>query len=56
MSKEFGIDIVGEDNKTIIFHKVAARVICIFSEQDTQVAEYVELLRRCVDCEGHSRV
>ncbi|TRM68625.1 hypothetical protein BD626DRAFT_482302 [Schizophyllum amplum] len=35
---EFGIDIVGEDNKTIIHHKVSARVVCIFSEHDAQVA------------------
>ncbi|KAF8960960.1 hypothetical protein BDZ97DRAFT_2034132 [Flammula alnicola] len=39
---EFGIDIVGEDNKTIIHHKVAARVICVFSEQDAQVAARAE--------------
>ncbi|KAJ7902642.1 hypothetical protein B0H14DRAFT_2666979 [Mycena olivaceomarginata] len=34
---EFGIDIVGEDNKTIIHHKVAARVACIFNEQQGRV-------------------
>ncbi|KAI0324737.1 hypothetical protein GY45DRAFT_1230501, partial [Cubamyces sp. BRFM 1775] len=28
---EFGIDIVGEDNKTIVHHKVAARVVCVSS-------------------------
>ncbi|PPR06464.1 hypothetical protein CVT24_002606 [Panaeolus cyanescens] len=39
---EFGIDIVGEDNKTIIHHKVAARVVCVFSEQDAQVAARAE--------------
>lgn len=39
---EFGIDIVGEDNKTIIHHKVAARVLCVFSEQDAQVAARAE--------------
>ncbi|KAJ7725938.1 hypothetical protein B0H16DRAFT_1781436 [Mycena metata] len=33
---EFGIDIVGEDNKTIIHHKVAARVSCIFTEQQAR--------------------
>jgi hypothetical protein len=33
ISKEFGIDIVGEDNRTVIYHKVAARVVCVFSEQ-----------------------
>jgi hypothetical protein len=42
ISKEFGIDIVGEDNKTIIHHKVAARVVCVFSEQDAQVAARAE--------------
>ncbi|KAF9524321.1 hypothetical protein CPB83DRAFT_861384 [Crepidotus variabilis] len=39
---EFGIDIVGEDNKTIIHHKVAARVVCVFNEQDAQVAARAE--------------
>ncbi|KAK2459473.1 hypothetical protein APHAL10511_008507 [Amanita phalloides] len=39
---EFGIDIVGEDNKTIIHHKVAARVVCVFNEQDVQVAARAE--------------
>ncbi|KAG6852225.1 hypothetical protein C0991_001827 [Blastosporella zonata] len=33
---EFGIDIVGDDNKTIIHHKVAARVVCVFTEQDSK--------------------
>ncbi|PPQ89914.1 hypothetical protein CVT25_009527 [Psilocybe cyanescens] len=35
---EFGIDISGRDNKTIIHHKVAAHVMCMFTEQDAQVA------------------
>ncbi|PFH47881.1 hypothetical protein AMATHDRAFT_114022, partial [Amanita thiersii Skay4041] len=39
---EFGIDIVGEDNKTIIHHKVAARVVCVFNEHDVQVAARAE--------------
>ncbi|PCH39624.1 hypothetical protein WOLCODRAFT_110944 [Wolfiporia cocos MD-104 SS10] len=39
---EFGIDIVGEDNKTIIHHKVAARVMCVFSEQDAAAAARAE--------------
>ncbi|KIY43423.1 hypothetical protein FISHEDRAFT_10481, partial [Fistulina hepatica ATCC 64428] len=39
---EFGIDIVGEDNKTIIHHKVAARVLCIFNEHDAQIAARAE--------------
>ena len=41
-NQEFGIDIVGEDNKTIIHHKVAARVLCVFNEQDTQAAVHAE--------------
>jgi hypothetical protein len=40
--QEFGIDIVGDDNKTIIHHKVAARVVCVFSEQDVQFAARAE--------------
>ncbi|THH23256.1 hypothetical protein EUX98_g7920 [Antrodiella citrinella] len=39
---EFGIDIVGEDNKTIVHHKVAARVLCILNEQDAQNASRLE--------------
>ncbi|KAH9918687.1 uncharacterized protein B0H18DRAFT_1086818 [Fomitopsis serialis] len=39
---EFGIDIVGEDNKTIIHHKVAARVLCVFNDQDAQAAARAE--------------
>ena len=39
---EFGIDIVGEDNKTVVHHKVSARVVCVFSEQDAQAAARVE--------------
>ena len=44
-TREFGIDIVGEDNKTIIRgvrHKVATRVVCVFSEQDAHVAARAE--------------
>ncbi|KAK7018655.1 hypothetical protein VNI00_018341 [Paramarasmius palmivorus] len=39
---EFGIDIVGEDNKTIIHHKVAARVLCVLSDHDLQIAARTE--------------
>ncbi|OSD07875.1 hypothetical protein PYCCODRAFT_1357554 [Trametes coccinea BRFM310] len=39
---EFGIDIVGEDNKTIVHHKVAARVVCVFTELDAQAAHRAE--------------
>ncbi|KAF8525040.1 hypothetical protein BU17DRAFT_41980 [Hysterangium stoloniferum] len=35
---EFGIDIVGEDNKTIVHHKVAARVTCVLSPDDALAA------------------
>ncbi|KZO98670.1 SMAD/FHA domain-containing protein, partial [Calocera viscosa TUFC12733] len=31
---EFGIDIVGEDNRTIVHHKVAAKVYCILNPED----------------------
>lgn len=40
--QEFGIDIIGEDNKTVVHHKVAARVVCVFTEQDVQVAARAE--------------
>ncbi|KAI0826980.1 hypothetical protein BC628DRAFT_1434503 [Trametes gibbosa] len=39
---EFGIDIVGEDNKTIVHHKVAARVVCVLSELEAQAAQRAE--------------
>ncbi|EED83830.1 predicted protein [Postia placenta Mad-698-R] len=40
---EFGsIDIVGEDKKTIIHYKVAARVVCVFTEQEAQAAARAE--------------
>jgi pSer/pThr/pTyr-binding forkhead associated (FHA) protein len=35
---EFGIDIVGEDNKTIIHHKVATRVFVVLTPDDAQAA------------------
>jgi len=40
--QEFGIDIVGEDNKTIIHHKVAARVVSVLSEQDAYLVARAE--------------
>jgi hypothetical protein len=42
---EFGIDIIGEDNKTTIHHKVAARVLCVFTEEDVQDAARVERMQ-----------
>ena len=44
-AQEFGIDIIGEDNKTTIHHKVAARVRCVFTEEDAQDAARVERLQ-----------
>ncbi|EED77677.1 predicted protein [Postia placenta Mad-698-R] len=40
---EFGIDIVGEDNKMIIHHKVAACVVCVLTEQEAQAAARAEV-------------
>lgn len=31
---EFGIDIVSDDNKTIVHHKVAAKVFLVLSNED----------------------
>ncbi|KAI6021229.1 hypothetical protein EDC04DRAFT_2901297 [Pisolithus marmoratus] len=42
---EFGIDIIGEDNKTTIHHKVAARVMCVFTEEDAQLAARLEQMQ-----------
>jgi len=41
-NQEFGIDVVGEDNKTIIHHKVTACVLCVLNKQDTQAAAHAE--------------
>ncbi|KIK33313.1 hypothetical protein CY34DRAFT_18449 [Suillus luteus UH-Slu-Lm8-n1] len=41
---EFGIDIIGEDNKTTIHHKVAARVMCVFTDEDAHLAARVEAI------------
>jgi hypothetical protein len=41
-SQELRIDIIGEDNKMIIHHKVAARVVCVFSKQDALIAACAE--------------
>jgi hypothetical protein len=40
--QEFRVDIVSKDNKTIIHHKVATRVVCVCSEQDAAVAGWAE--------------
>ncbi len=34
MSQEFGIDIVSEDNKTVLHHKVSAKAYCVFNVDD----------------------
>ena len=31
---EFGIDIIAEDSKSIVHHKVAAKVYCVFNAED----------------------
>ncbi|EJT99188.1 hypothetical protein DACRYDRAFT_23804 [Dacryopinax primogenitus] len=36
---EFGIDIVGEDNRTIVHHKVAAKAYCILSPEDMAASQ-----------------
>ncbi|KAI0777539.1 hypothetical protein BD413DRAFT_467114 [Trametes elegans] len=50
---EFGIDIVGDDNKTIVHHKVAARVVCVFSELDAQAAQRAELQAQQQGAQGY---
>ncbi|KAG6913762.1 hypothetical protein DXG01_004451 [Tephrocybe rancida] len=52
---EFGIDIVGDDNKTIIHHKVAARVVCVFTEQDVQVAARIEQLSQTQSAQAQNQ-
>lgn len=38
IGQEFGIDIVSDDNKTIIHHKVAAKVFLVLSHEDAIAA------------------
>jgi hypothetical protein len=40
--QKFGIDIVSEDNKTILHHKVAAPVVCVLAEQEALLTAHVE--------------
>ncbi|KAF8547029.1 hypothetical protein OG21DRAFT_1517678 [Imleria badia] len=42
---EFGIDIIGDDNKTIIHHKIVARVLCMFTEEDVRDAARIERMQ-----------
>ncbi|EIW71048.1 hypothetical protein TREMEDRAFT_27547, partial [Tremella mesenterica DSM 1558] len=35
---EFGIDIISEDSKTIMHHKVAAKVYCVFGPEDVALS------------------
>ena len=51
--QEFGIDIVGEDNKTIVHHKVAARVVCVFTELDAQAAQRAEAQAQQQGAQGY---
>ena len=37
------IDIINEDNMTIVHHKVSARFVCVLTEQEAQLAAPVEL-------------
>jgi hypothetical protein len=41
-NEEFGINIVDEDNKTIIHREVAARVLCALNEPDAPAAAQAE--------------
>jgi hypothetical protein len=34
--QEFGIDIVSDDNKTIVHHKVATKVFLVMNAQDAE--------------------
>ncbi|KAH9925043.1 uncharacterized protein BXZ73DRAFT_34439, partial [Epithele typhae] len=36
LTLEFCINIIGKDNKTIVHCKIAARVVCVFTEIDVQ--------------------
>ena len=53
---ELGIDIVGEGNKTIIHHKVAARVVCMFSDQDALVAARAEQHQHQIHQQQHHQL
>lgn len=36
--QEFGIDIVGEDNKTVVHHKVSSKAFVVFTQQDVEAS------------------
>ncbi len=38
MRQEFGIDIISEDNRTIIHHKVSARAYCVMGPDDCAIS------------------
>jgi hypothetical protein len=48
--QEFGIDIVGEDNKTIVHHKVAACFVCVLTEQKALLIAHVEYHHIPISC------
>jgi len=41
-NQEFSIEIIGEDNKTIIHRKVVACVFCVLNKQDAQATAHAE--------------
>lgn len=40
--QEFGIEIIGEENKTVLHHMFAACIICVLTEEDVKTAVRVE--------------
>ena len=36
--QEFGIDIVSEDNRSIVHHKVAAKVYCVYGPAEAALS------------------
>ncbi|WVQ79848.1 hypothetical protein IAT38_001948 [Cryptococcus sp. DSM 104549] len=47
---EFGIDIVSEDNRTIVHHRVAAKAYCVFNQEDAAFSA-----RELVNYQVHDR-
>jgi hypothetical protein len=52
-NQRFGINIVSEDNKTIIHHKVATHVLCPY-EQDTSVSTHTKQQQLTQNPPGHA--
>jgi hypothetical protein len=50
------INIVGEDNKNIIYYNVTAHIVCVFSDQDTLVTVWAEQHQHQIHQQQHHQL